>query len=390
LVVGSVVLVMAVTGILYAYQRQIIAVAERDFLNPAPSAKLLSPAAVLERVHATVPNARASDLTIRRDPAAPAVVGLGRDRAVLFDRSTGVLLGEATWLRGFLHQVEQMHRNLLLGERGKIITGASALAFLGLIATGLYLWFPRRLVKAILRPRWGLRGKTRDFNWHNAFGFWASLPLLILALTGTVMSYEWANGLLFRATGNEPPPPRKAPPKNDPRRVQPSIESPHLDRIWAAAEAFRPDWKTIRLRVQNPNAPAMVMVEWGEGGRPTERVMLNADLRTGAILKTETFESYNMGRKARMWVKPIHTGEAGGLLGQTLAALTAGCAIVLVWTGFALSWRRFFPRSKPPEVSNQRRPIDRPAGRPDVVEDGILPGVTPRADTGPRTGQFTA
>jgi uncharacterized iron-regulated membrane protein len=36
-----------------------------------------------------------------------------------------------------------------------------------------------------------------------------------------------------------------------------------------------------------------------------------------------------------------HTGEAGGLAGQTIAFLASAGGSVLVWTGIALAWRRF-------------------------------------------------
>lgn len=347
LAIGLVVLTMAVTGVLFAYQRQIIDLAERGYRNPAPAAELLRPAALLEKLRAALPEARPGDLLLRRDPALPAVISLGRDRTVLVDRSTGALLGDATRLRPLLHDVEQLHRNLLLEERGKVVTGASALGFLALIVSGLYLWFPRRLVKAILRPRFDLRGKARDFNWHNTFGFWAAVPLLVLTLTGVIMSYPWANALLFRATGNEPPPARKAPAKpavGGGARPQLALDFTHLDALWAAAEAHNPNWQSIRLRAQGGGGPTNLFVEWGL--RPNQRATLSADLRAGTIVKTETYESYNAGRQARSWVKPIHTGEAGGILGQTVAALSALAAIILVWTGFALSWRRFFKRSQ--------------------------------------------
>jgi len=48
----------------------------------------------------------------------------------------------------------------------------------------------------------GLRGKARDWNWHNVLGIWCALPLLVIVLTGVVMSFDWANAMLFRLTGS--------------------------------------------------------------------------------------------------------------------------------------------------------------------------------------------
>lgn len=40
------------------------------------------------------------------------------------------------------------------------------------------------------------------------------------------------------------------------------------------------------------------------------------------------------------------TGAAFGLPGKVVATLATAASLVLVWTGFALSWRRFFPKRK--------------------------------------------
>ena len=47
-------------------------------------------------------------------------------------------------------------------------------------------------------------------------------------------------------------------------------------------------------------------------------------------------------RKFKKLVKTIHTGEAGGILGQSIVFLASGGAVMLVWTGLSMAWRRFF------------------------------------------------
>jgi uncharacterized iron-regulated membrane protein len=36
----------------------------------------------------------------------------------------------------------------------------------------------------------------------------------------------------------------------------------------------------------------------------------------------------------------LHTGEALGIVGQTIAGLVSLTSILIVWTGLALAWRR--------------------------------------------------
>ena len=47
-------------------------------------------------------------------------------------------------------------------------------------------------------------------------------------------------------------------------------------------------------------------------------------------------------RKFRKLIRSIHTGEAGGIVGEVIAFLVAGCAVMLVWTGFSMALQRFY------------------------------------------------
>ena len=97
---------------------------------------------------------------------------------------------------------------------GRAMTGASNLAFLFIVLSGLFLWWPRSwkwpAVRSITWFKGGLRGKARDFNWHNTIGFWSAIPLAIIVAGGVVISYPWATGLVYRAYGEAPPAPAGA------------------------------------------------------------------------------------------------------------------------------------------------------------------------------------
>jgi uncharacterized iron-regulated membrane protein len=63
------------------------------------------------------------------------------------------------------------------------------------------------------------------------------------------------------------------------------------------------------------------------------------------VVQWEPYASNKLGRTIRAWVRPVHTGEAGGLIGQVVAALASAGGVVLVWTGLSLAWRRFCGRN---------------------------------------------
>ena len=62
---------------------------------------------------------------------------------------------------------------------------------------------------------------------------------------------------------------------------------------------------------------------------------------TADVVKWEPVAGQNMGRRLRARVRPLHTGEAGGLPGQAIAGLASAGGAMVAWTGIALAWRRF-------------------------------------------------
>ncbi|MES1168967.1 MAG: PepSY-associated TM helix domain-containing protein, partial [Oleiharenicola lentus] len=68
---------------------------------------------------------------------------------------------------------------------------------------------------------------------------------------------------------------------------------------------------------------------------------------TGEELKREGFGDFSTGRQLRTWTRFLHTGQALGWGGQFIAGLACLGGCFLVYTGFALSWRRFFFKKQP-------------------------------------------
>lgn len=73
---------------------------------------------------------------------------------------------------------------------------------------------------------------------------------------------------------------------------------------------------------------------------PSARSQLTLHHATGEILSWEPYQGWSSGRKLRSWVRVLHTGEAGGMLGQFVAFTASIGGAVLVWTGLALGLRR--------------------------------------------------
>ncbi|MHA7631199.1 PepSY-associated TM helix domain-containing protein [Corallococcus sp. M7] len=474
LIVGLVVGVMSFTGAAIAFESEIVDWADRDARHAAPPAQgtpRLTMEEMLAKVKEAKPAVAPSGVTVYPEADSMVTVALGRGASVYVHPYTGEVRepGAQGW-RSFFHTMEDLHRWLAAsGDNravGKAITGVANLAFLFLGITGLFLWWPRKWNLRAMRPilwfRRGLKGKARDFNWHNVIGFWSLPVLVVLTASGAVISYKWASNLVFTLTGNEPPAaqgPMTAAPVAVPTPA-PGTQPQPLDAQFAAVMKQSNAWEAITLRLATPQgaggpggrpegaprgeggpraegasrgeggqrgegaprgermaraegAPQGEGAPRGEGGpraeggargeggpraeggargeggprgegraegrggpkgpqasaftvREQERWPLFAtntvslDPFTAQTLKTETYADFNSGRKLRTWLRFLHTGEALGWVGQLIAALASFGAVFLVYTGYALSWRRFVPRRKTQPVASAA-PVAPPA-----------------------------
>lgn len=380
--VAVVVLIMSVTGVLLTYERQMIAWADTRGLDggpQSPGAERLNVEELVERVRQSVPGTPTT-VTWRAEPDAPVEVAFGRERTVFVNAYTGEVLGEGSKrMRAFFRGVTDWHRWLAMaGESratGRAITGAANLGFLFLVVSGFYLWWPRnwsrRAVRNVTFFRRGLSPKARDFNWHNVIGFWSLLPLFVIVLSGVVISYPWASDLVYQVMGEEPPARRGRGPggggpagpgrsgEGAPAEAAP-LDLAGVDVLLSRAGERMPDWRSISLQLPGAaDAPITFSIDRGTGGQPQKRAQLTLDRVTGEEVRWEPFESGTPGRRLRSILRFAHTGEVLGIVGQTIAGIVSLGAAVLVWTGLALSWRRFRSWRR-----RTTRPVQASPGRP--------------------------
>jgi len=347
---GLVILTMSVTGVLLAFERQIIAFAERDLrAGAADAARAPLPLSAIVAAATNVTDAKPTSVTLRSDRSAPVAVAFGREKTLFVNPYNAAILGSGSrGVRHFFEVNRNLHRWLAMeGEsrdRGRAITGAANLAFLFLVLSGLVIWIPRRFTRAAFRNatwfRRKLRGRARDLNWHQTLGIWAFLPLLAIVVSATVMSYEWATNLVYRAFGSMPPAQQQ---QQNTNGGGGKIDLAALDRAWNVArdEANRvaPRWRTMSIRLPL-SSKASFSIDEGNGGRPDLRSQLVIDAGTARVVERKTFAAQEAGQQARSWLRWIHTGEAGGVAGQFIAMLASAAAMVMVWTGIALALRR--------------------------------------------------
>jgi uncharacterized iron-regulated membrane protein len=376
-IAGVIVLIMSVTGVLLTYERQLIAWSDSHLRSvPADQASERLPVeALVESLRIKRPDLQATAVTIGSDDDATAVFTVGQQRTIHLDIYSGAVLGEGSrGTRELMSDLRAWHRWLAVEGEGRplarAITGWSNFLFAFIVVTGIYLWFPRKWTWQHIKPtllfRGGMGGKARDFNWHNVIGVWSAIPLFIVVVSAVPISFPWASDAVYRAMGEEPPArggraggqpaARQGGGREGGERARAGrqggrgggeqrAEAPSLDGLnvlWVKAAARVDGWRTINLRLPSgADAPVVFAIDRGDGGQPQLRSTLTLERASGAEVSYEDFTSQTPGRQVRSIMRFAHTGEVLGIPGQTVAGLVSFGGVVLVYTGTALTLRRF-------------------------------------------------
>ncbi len=348
---GLVILMMSATGVILTYERQIQLWEDGSyFSDPAPNQRPLTLDALVALADSDS-NFETSSITVSSDPAAPATLRMGRSQTKHLNPYTGeTYQPHSDAYSQFFSSVRSLHRWFLMtGESrttARNITGASNLVFLFLLLSGIYLWLPKIINWTTLKIRlWfnplATTSAARDFNWHHVFGFWALIPLVVIVSTATVFNYPWANNLVYRLAGDTPPVRGQSNSEETPQAEL--VGNPlNLERLFLNAAQYSDSWQTISLNIPaNTTSSIDITIDEGNGGEPQKRHSLTLDRVSGETVVWAPFSSLPSGRKARSWVRFLHTGEALGIPGQTVAGIASLAAVLMVWTGLALALRRF-------------------------------------------------
>ena len=199
---GLVITVTCFSGAMLVLEKEITDVYYDDLIDVEPSGQPLSLDVIAEKVNYDCQaGAEISGFVLSGDDEKAYKLNFSKPkRTTLYvNQYTGAVNGEYSRLP-FFRSMLRLHRWLMDNNPGrgsvffgKMIVGASTLAFVVLLVTGIVLWWPcnRKMLKNRLRVAVG-KGKNRFwYDLHVAGGFYALFFLLAMALTGLTWSYKW-------------------------------------------------------------------------------------------------------------------------------------------------------------------------------------------------------
>ena len=330
---GVVLMVAALSGSVMLAVEPIDELINRDLTFPTDASNV-SYGAVLENLEGfTKPN---TDVTLRppRDAneSFQAFVRGDWRGTVYLHPSTGEILGRRGETEGFMGFLFALHSNLFAGEVGKAVLTMSVIAYLLMLASGIYLWWPKRWSRA-LSMRWTTGTHRALFDWHRVTGVLFGFVVLIALGSGAYMAWPplaRSVNLLVNDTHSAPPSISGGPPTA--RTVEVAVQQ---------AQTLFPTAMVGYVQIPTlPDRPIRVRLRLPDDPHPNglTSVWLHPDNATP--IRSDLWSELDLGTHAYAYIYPLHIGELWGTPWTILVFITGGVLSAYAVTGFLLWVRR--------------------------------------------------
>lgn len=347
LVSGLIVMVVCLTGSLYVFRDEVEAVCEPWRRVPVRDAEMLPPSALLKAAD------EASALTLGAAGEAAwldAYTPQGTTTTYV-DPYTGEVLkvirrepGDA----GFFAFLLDGHRNLWLPRSigGPLVSYAVLVFFLALV-TGLVVSWPKRWNRKAVQSHFTfhrpLRAARFRLDLHNVLGFYATLPLLVLCLTGLLFGLSWFSGGLYRLVSGGQVMQGYSLPSSDSTNA--GTDTPSIDLLHARLKAEEPD--AVQFYYALPQTASgvyrvSIVHERGSYYKQDNRFFDRYTLRElqGTGPWAGRYTDASPADKMMRMNLDIHEGRIWGIWGKMLMCLASLVGASLPVTGYLLWWKK--------------------------------------------------
>ena len=353
---------LAITGSIYLFRPQIEAWLDRPYdhlkITGARASAQRQVFAALEAVPGS--NLHFFQLPTTSRSAVQIIVGRGSDEfRVYVHPQTAHVMRVVNENSRPMTVIFHLHGELLMGDRGSMIVELAASWGIVMIATGVFLWWPRgtKGLGGIFYPRVGQGQRIFWRDLHAVTGIWVSGLALFLLLTGLPWASNWGKYLetirsLTHTSGN--PDWTSGPAAEDVARLARNpngMAGMHarggvvasatplyagIDKIVAAVTPLHLSWPVL---VAPPLVNGGLWTAKSDAQNRTLRTSLQLD-SAGTVLRREDFGQQQWIDR---WVETgvaAHEGQLFGLANQLLGVFTAICLVILSVSAFVLWWRR--------------------------------------------------
>ncbi|GFE85095.1 PepSY-associated TM helix domain-containing protein [Steroidobacter agaridevorans] len=356
--VGVLLAIMGFTGAMMSFQDPILAALNADTRTVAVKAERLTMPALLDRTQAEAQRMGARVRTVTVPGEADGAV------RVLFLSGPGEIVRylnpyTGDWLAGgargekFFELIEEVHRGLitdrLAGEYvGRRVVDIAAICLIAMVATGLYLRWPRRTTnwRAWFVIDRKLRGRGFLYSLHAVIGTYV-LPLLLLsALTGLYFAYGWYGDILERLAG--------VPPVAEENMKGKLLVAPDIAKVWASFEQATASESHGQIAVRFPKEdeePLRIQYLMADAPHVTAFNTVKIDPTNSQVLSHERYAQKQTGARLLASMLSIHKGAYFGVVGSLLLMLSSLALPLFMITG----WMMYLDRRRVEERARKRQ-----------------------------------
>jgi uncharacterized iron-regulated membrane protein len=325
-----------------------------------------------EAATAAIPGGTVTQYIEPRAPGKVALFNVATEAdpvAVLVNPYSGEVVDSFVWGDNWYTFASEIHGTLLIGTTGDRLIEIAAGFGIVLIATGLYLWWPRGGTgwARVLVPNLAARGRAFWKSLHQTIGFWVSAMLLVFLASGLSWAGIW--GDTFVKAWNTFPAEKWEAPLSDLTHADLNPHAEHevpwtledtplpasgsevgtqvipgpvtLDTAVAYARSLG---FTGRFQL---NLPADETGVWtishdsmsNDGPNPAADRTIHIDQYTGKVLADVGYADYSAYARMMAWGIAFHEGDMGN---WNLALNTAFClsVIFIAASGVVMWWLR--------------------------------------------------
>ena len=356
---------LAITGSIYLFKPQIDALIDRPFdeleshgpVKP-PSARVAS---ALTAVDGSVLNAY--ELPQSPRSASRVLVGRGAELyRVYVHPQTLAILKVIRDDQRFTRLLFYLHGELLLGRPGSMVVELAASWTIVMLLTGWYLWWPRdgRWVAGVLLPRLATRGRIMWRDLHAVTGFWVSVFVLFLLVSGLPWAASWgqllktAREIAAQSTVQQPWSTSSDEEAGERLKANRQARPVHhhgggggvamseetgaeLDRLVSVVVPLEMAYPVLLA------PPAAGSSQWTARSEAESRPLRESlvwDSSRGTIVNRTKFAQWPLIDRLVGYGVTIHIGQMFGWLNQALGVFTAAGLVTAVVSGMVMWWRR--------------------------------------------------
>lgn len=355
---GTILVVVGLTGSILVFQDEIDSALNSQLFEVKAAQHKIPMAEMADMVRQKYPDRKFNYVSITNDDVPNSTYqfrDLDSGTEFFVNPYTGELCGKRLTNSSFIRTVMNIHMTLLIPQVGKYIVGFSALSLLILTITGIRLWLPANIRKwkqwkEALTVKFGASFKRQNLDWHNVLGFYSAPVIVVLSLTGFVITFSSVFiGLMFMLNGKSPDALQQI---FDNKSVyNPTYQRLSAKEVVAITGASYRQATLESIAFPTDSVGTFMLLYKAPGTAKTGHLtMMAADQYTGEVVMNSNRDFPAVGVSYLNWTVPLHYGTFGGWPTRILACLGGLVPLAMYVTGFIIWW----PRLKKQQISREK------------------------------------